>query len=479
MKDRPHILFLFTDQQRADCMGCAGHPMLKTPNMDRLAEQGVRFSRCYTSSPICVPARISLAMGLYPHNSNLWQNDATVPLEADTYMKRLKGAGYRTCTIGKNHLYPMDNCNLFQNYPKLEAIGFEHVEDMSGTWGVIDGKSIYTDYLDSLGVFKQLEDYLRKLEEEPDEVRRFVAEALPIPAEHYIDAFIGRRIEQYIDRYEWNQPSFVFAGFQGPHEPWDAPDEYAGLYDPDKIPDPIPEKAPGEWLPKRGLWYQKWAQYYQPKRPRDGKEIAARYFGKITQIDDSIGVILAAYERKGWLDSTVVILSSDHGEMLGDLGRLSKSVCYESAVRVPLLLCVPGGVGAGKVCDSFVETIDAHATILDAAGAEQWKHQDSKSLLPLVRGEAERVRDDVLVEAHAHYMLRAEDHKIIVGRDGQTLALFDLVEDPLEQVNLCEHPDYRQVELEMRSRLLRRIAANTLRMGDQDPELSVHKVPDE
>ena len=477
MTAQPHILFLFTDQQRADCLGCAGHPMLRTPNIDRIAAEGVRFNRCYTTSPLCVPARLSLAMGQYPHNTNFWQGGNELPRDADTFMKRLRRAGYRTCGIGKHHLYEMENCDLYANEPAYHEAGFDHVEDMSGTWGIIGGTSVYTDHLKSLGLLEPVRCHLKALEEKPDEIRRFIAEPLPLPAEHYIDAFIAGRVTRYIDQSAGDQPSFVSVAFQGPHEPWDAPAQYADRYDPDEMPDPIPEKPPGDWLPPRSRAYQKWAQYYQPQRPRAGKEIAASYLGKIAQIDESIGRILEAYRRKGWLDDTVIIFASDHGEMLGDLGRLSKSVFYESAIRIPLIVRLPGGRHGENVCDAFVELIDVHATILDVAHAEPWRHQDSLSLLPLMDGRAGRIRDDVLSEVHAHYMLRTDDWKLVVGRDGQTLQLFDLQNDPLEQVNLCEHPDYRRQELEMRSRLLARIARDTFRDGCLDPEHSGHSDP--
>ena len=471
---RPHILFIFTDQLRADCLGCSGHPMVQTPNIDRLAAEGVRFTHAFTSSPICVPARMSIANGLYPHNSNMWQNDAQMPLDADTYMKQLRQQGWRTCSIGKNHLYVMEEANLYDHTENYHAIGFDHIEDMPGTWACIDTRSVYTDYLAGLGLLDQLRDYLRDLEAKPDEVRRFIADPLPIPAEAYIDSFIGRRVAKYVDVYDRAEPSLVYVGFQGPHEPWDAPDAYCQRYDPDDVPDPVPELPPGQWLPQRSLKYQRWAQYYQPERPRAVKEIAASYFGKITQLDDAVGQILDAYRRKGWLDNTVVIFASDHGEMLGDLGRVSKSVCYDSAVRVPLIVRLPDGTGAGTTSNAFVETIDVHGTILEAAGCEIARDKDCLSVLPLIRGETDKIRDDVLAEAHVHYMLRTRDWKIVIGRDGLTVQLFDLANDPAEQRNLCCHPDFGQQELEMRSLLLARIAANTCRPGRYDPELSVH-----
>ena len=479
MTQRPHILVFLADQQRADCVGYAGHPMLRTPNMDRLAAEGIRFDRCYTTSPLCVPARLAMTMGLYPHNSNFWQNGVTTPLDGDTYMTRLRASGYRTCTIGENHLFPNTNCDMYANEPSLNAIGFDHAEDMPAVWQIIGSRSRYTDYLESLGLLDPLRQYLRALEAKPDRVRRFTAEALPaLRAEHHIDAYIARRVERYVGEYDSDQPSFTFVGFAGPHEPWDAPDEYVRDYDACKVPDAIAEKPSGDWLPERSRRYQRWAQYLAPIDPAARRRVAIRYLGKIGQVDDAIGCVLAAYERKGWLENTAVIFSSDHGEMLGDLGRLSKSVLYESAVRVPMVLRLPQRAHAGRRCAGFVETLDIHATILDLAGVDPWPHQDSRSLLPVATGQAERVRSDVLCEVHAHTMLRTEDWKIVVGRDGQTLQLFDMIQDSLEQVNLCGHPDYRTEELMMRSRLLERLLANTLRAGDIDPEFSGHSFPD-
>ena len=480
MNRRPHILFLLTDQQRAEALGCAGHPLLKTPNIDRLAAEGVRFTRCFTTSPLCTPARVSLAMGLYPHNNNQWLGDATVPLDADTYMHRLQQRGYRTASIGKNHLFPMENCDLYANEPGYHAIGFDHIEDMSGTWGIIAGKSVYTDYLESLDLLPPVRRYLQDLEDKPDEIRRFIAEPLPFPsaepAEHYIDSFIARRVERYVADYDVAQPSFVYVGFQGPHEPWDAPQRYADLFNPDAIPDPIPEKPLGDWLPQRSRDYHRFAQYYRPPSRRALQEISASYLGKITLIDDAVGQILSAYRQKGWLDDTVVLFASDHGEMLGDHGRLSKSVFYDSAVRVPLIVRMPVGP-RGRTCDALVETLDLHATILDAAGADPWRHQDSLSLLPLVDGHVPHLRTNVLSEVHAHTMLRDERWKLIIGRDGQSLQLFDLVRDPLEQTNLCGHPDYARQELICRGELLARLAGNTFRNSNIDPEYCGHTFP--
>lgn len=476
---RPHILFLLTDQQRADCLGCAGHPALRTPHVDRIASEGVRFGNCFTTSPLCVPARLSFANGLYPHNSNLWTNQVSLPQGAETYMRRLHSGGYRTATIGKNHLFPMENCDLYANEPAYHRAGFDHVEDLSGTWGVIGGKSVYTDHLESLQWLEPLRRYLRRLESLPDEVRRYVAEPLPIPPHLYIDAFIAERVEQYVARYDSRQPSFVFVGFQGPHEPWDAPDEYADRIVRAKLPRPIPELPPGDWLGPESNDYQKrWAQYYPPADDESLRQIRVRYLGKIAQIDDAVGRILSAYERKGWLKNTAIIFASDHGEMLGDLNRLSKSVFYESAIRVPLIVRMPTCVETdGRTCDAMVELIDVHATILDIAGCAPGPKCDSRSLISLIQGSPTSIRADVIAEAHVHYMLRTNRWKIVIGRDGQTLQMFNLADDPMEQRNLCRHPKCKADELELRRRMLTRLTQSTLRLGEVDAEFCGHSLP--
>ena len=469
---RPHILFILTDQQRAECLGCAGHYMVKTPNIDRLAADGIRFSHCFTTSPLCVPARVSILTGFYPQNSHVWQAGIDLSGGTDTYAQRLRQRGYRTALIGKTHFHEIKNVDYYAYEPLMHQLGFDDVYETGGTWSHMHGDNVYIRHLKALGLHKKLARYLAALEAKPDKVRRFIAEPLPIPADDYVDAFIGDLAVEYVNKYDRPEPSFLYVGFQGPHEPWDAPKKYFEMYDPDLVHDPIPELPAGDWLPERSRIYQHWAQYFQPSNPHALKEIAASYFGKITMIDDAVGKIIDAYRRKGWWDNTAVIYSSDHGEMLGDLGRVSKSICYDPAIRVPLIVRLPDHSGAGKVVDCFVETVDIYRTLLDLAGAKPAPRRDSLSLVPLVKGQATSIRDDVLVEVHAHTMLRTKDWKLVIGRDGKSLQLFDLVADPHEQKNLVGHPDYQQQELALRSRLLSRIAKSFFREGKWDPEFS-------
>ena len=470
---RPHILFIFPDQLRADYVGSWGCDVIRTPNMDRVANQGARFANATTTSTVCCPMRHSLARGLYPHNSNCWMDPDCLDANADTYMKRLQAGGYRTSMIGKAHFYWQEGVDLKPYESYMHALGFDDLYETGGTWSNVGTDTMYADYLKAHGLAETFDRYYSRLDRQPDTVRRFTAEAGPLAVEHALDTFIGRTACEYVRDYDDDRPSFVFVGFQGPHEPFDAPGEYATLYDPNDMPDPIPELPFGDWLPERSRRYDRWAQYFQPDDPFKIKQVRANYCGKVSLIDDWIGKILDAYEEKGWLDNTVVILASDHGDSLGDHARMSKSLFYDGMCHVPLAVRLPGAKG-GRVVDGLVETLDLYPTLLELAGCETPKFHDGQSLLPLVRGECDSIRDDVLSEVHVHTMIRTRTCKYVAHRSGDGLQLFDLAADPNEQRNLLGHPDYLALEAEMRDRLLRRLLSATHIMGDRDPEFSAH-----
>lgn len=470
---RPHILFFYLDQLRADFLGCSGHPAIRTPNIDRLAAEGVRFANAYTTSPLCCPARHTLARGLYPHNSNCWMDPDCLDADADTYMKRLQAGGYRTAMIGKAHFYWQEAVDLKPYEPYMHALGFDDLYEAGGTWSNVGAETVYVDYLKEHGLRETFERYYSKLDAMDDVERRFTAEAGPLAPEHVIDSWAGRTTCEYVRDYDDGKPSFVFVGFQGPHEPWDAPGRYATMYDPDDMPDPIEELPFGDWHPERCRKYHRYAQYFQPDDPCKIKEVRANYCGKVSLIDDQIGAVLAAYEEKGWLDNTVVILASDHGDALGDHNRISKSMFFEGMCHIPMMIRLPGGL-SGKVVDGLVESVDLYPTILELAGCQAPAFHDGLSLLPPARGEVDAIRDDVLGEVHVQTMIRTKTAKYVADRSGESLQLFDLEADPLEQTNLVGHPDYKRLEADMRDRLLRRLLSGTYIMGDRDPSFSAH-----
>ena len=459
-----NILIIMPDQLRADSLGCAGNKVIKTPNIDRIAREGVLFSNAYTVSPICMPARASFVSGLYPHNHTMWTNAGSLPPDDETFFHHLQRKGYFVAYIGKSHFYPHRAGDHLKNHEDyMRARGIDYVHETTGPWATVRTDSYMTDHWREKGLLSVFrEDYLKRRDFGP-----FALWPSPMPTDEFLDSYIGRKAVEFIEGYDGSKPFCLFVGFGGPHEPWDPPGEYAEMYDPDEVPPPIPPERAREWTPP-----------YAAERMRKGvlegltdeiaRRIRASYYGKISLIDRWVGEILDALERRGWLEETMIVLWSDHGEMAGDHGRLHKSVFYESSVRVPLIIRVPG-IEGGRVVPALVEIIDVYPTILEAVGAEPSRRCFGRSLMGLLKGEAESVRDEVLSEIHAfgcyNYMIRTERFKYAMNGEGEGFMLFDLEEDPDEQVNLIGHPEYGDVEREMRERLLRAIASSQCRYG--------------
>jgi arylsulfatase A-like enzyme len=457
-----------TDQQRADALGCAGHPVLRTPHLDRLAARGVRSANAFTVAPLCMPARASLLSGQYPHNHGLWSNRATpgneLPPGEETLFGQLQQAGYATAHIGKGHYYSWNLvADLRQREAYVRALGFDHVHETTGPHFARTVRSHMTDHWQRLGLYEAFTaGYAAARGSGPGGRRQPWDLTLnPLPVEEHLDSYVGRVAAEFIAAYAAEAPLALFVGFGGPHDPWDAPGSYATMYDPRAVPPPIPPAEPGPWVPPAAVARQRTGRL-ESMAEADARRLRANYYGKISLIDHWVGRILDAVERRGWTENTLVVFLADHGEMAGDHARLHKLVFYESSVRIPLIVSWPGHTAAGAVADGLAESIDLAPTILEAAGAPPAGRALGRSLWPLLRDPAARVREDVLSEVTSlqedcTFMLRTSRYKYAAGEDGAGYLLHDLAEDPEEHVNLIGHPDRRSLEAEMRDRLLRRL----------------------
>ncbi len=450
--DRPDILVLMTDQQRGDCLGCAGHPVVQTPNMDRIAAEGVHFTGCCTTAPLCMPSRASFVSGTYAHNHGLWNNAGRLPAHDETLFHHLQRGGYRTAHVGKSHYYVHGPVHMREWEPYMHARGLDRVHETTGPYATVRTESYMTDEWQHKGLLEAFRDDYQK--------RRETAAAVwpsPLPVEDFLDSYIGRQAGHMLQTYDEDKPLCLFIGFGGPHPPWDAPGEYATMYDPDDMPAPIPAAEPREWLSDSAREYLLRRRQDQLSEA-DFRRMAANYFGKISLIDHWIGQILEAQGRRGRLDDTVIVFWSDHGEMLGDHGRLSKSVFFESALRVPLIIRWPGQMPAGLKCPQLVQEIDVFATLLEGLGLQPSERALGRSLWPVIRGGTQERDAEVLSEVGDHTMIRTQRCKYVVDDHGEGVQLYDLAEDPQELTNLCGRDDMRQVEAEMRDRLLRFLA---------------------
>ncbi|MEW6358129.1 MAG: sulfatase-like hydrolase/transferase [Planctomycetota bacterium] len=448
----PNILILMPDQMRADCMGCAGHPQIRTPNIDRLASEGVRFTQATTVCPICQPARASFINGLYPHNHHMWTNAGRMPPDDETVFHHLKRAGYYTAHVGKSHYYPHTFGHMRDHEGYMHARGLDYVHETTGPWSTLTMDSYMTDRWAKFGL-------VEKFRHDYHERRKHKGIGVwpsPLPIEEFPDTYVGRQVVQFIDTYKEDKPLCLFVGFPGPHEPWDAPAMYFKMYDPMKTPKAIRSGSPGEWMPDHARERMMSGRQENLDREIIGM-IRANYYGKISLIDHWIGEIMSAFAQRGWLEDAFIIFWSDHGEMAGDHLRLHKSVFYESSIRVPLLLRWPGRIEFGKSSDSPVEIIDVFSTILEATESKPSDRCMGESLWPLLRHPDVHYRDaaysEIFHDGHRNFMIRTPDYKYAMDDEGRGYMLFNLDNDPTEQDNLLGHPNFRNIEQELRESL--------------------------
>jgi choline-sulfatase len=424
--------------------------------MDRLAAEGTRFAQTTTVCPVCMPARASFVNGLYPHNHGMWFNRGQMPAEDETFFQILQGSGYYTAHVGKSH-YHEHNAgeHLREREPYMHARGFDYVHETTGPYATCRTPSYLTDSWAGKGyweLFKQ--DY-----EERKELGGGMVRPSPLPVEAFPDSYVGRRAVEFVNGYSGDQPTCLFVGFGGPHDPWDAPGEYASMYDPADTPAaiPIPTEISSypEWLRERVDF-----RHLGTDVLNQTAAIRANYYGKISLVDRWVGEILNAYAAKGLLDDLLVVFWSDHGEMAGDHGRIQKCTFHESSVRVPLIVRWPGHLPENAVSNELAEIIDVLPTVLEAAGCRNSHRNLGRSLLPVLRGSETELREYQLSEIDwqgRKLMIRSRTHKYAVDERGRGFMLYDLQNDPTEQNNLILDNGSKSLENKMRDALLKRL----------------------
>ena len=439
MSDRPNLLFIMPDQLRHDFVGCYGASFVSTPNIDRIAAEGIRFDCAYSQHPLCVPARVSLLTGQNAIATGVGENGNYLRPDHEacgirTWAQILSDHGYYTSAIGKMHSYPWD----------LD-LGFQHrigAEDKR--WLLIEDD--YFHFLEERGHRKyhgsDHEGYL--------ENRGAIVSLLP--HECYWDHFVGTAAASFIEEYDEDEPFACMVGFPGPHCPYDPPPGYLERIDASAMPAAIPETE-GEHpfirqhnidvnkLPWNGVDYSEFTEAHKRK-------IRAHYAACVELIDEEVGAIMAALEMRGKLDDTVIIFASDHGDSLGDHNLVGKGTFFESSTHVPLALRGPG-VAPRQVKDDLVGLTDVTATLLSLSGCELPGYISGDSIpLPGTPAEAGTGREIICGALDSAWM--AFDGRWKLAKyDGGEQMLFDLVEDPDERVNLLKGAELDDVYLKL------------------------------
>lgn len=416
----PNILLLFPDQWRWDWLGCETSPFgkvpVRTPNIDTLAERGVRFSGCRTNSPVCSPARACLATGRRYHRCGVADNYACTPVDRPTFFKLLRDAGYHTTTCGKSDLFKPDLTPTQSGYlPIMETYGFSDGIDHRGKGNAVrrgrDGiDEPYTCMLRERGLLQtHLEDHPRAPLSRP-------AYPTPLPADAYTDDFCGANALKLLDRAPADKPWCLWVNFPGPHDPYDPPKEFADSYEGVVFPPAVnPTKDPPSY--------------------RDVPKDRQHYAACCTNIDEWVGRLVKAVEDRGELENTVIIFASDHGEMLGDQGRWTKSIWYEASIRVPLI--VAGSQIQNNVhVDTPVELIDLASTILDLSGLDAPADWDSRSFLPVLKGNSSDHRPHVVCQLVDWRCISDNSWKLVEVK-GQPYELYRIDSNPGEDADVA------------------------------------------
>ncbi len=435
-----NLLFITTDQQRWDSLPCYGLDFMRTPNLDRLAREGLVFERCYTSAPLCVPARNSILSGQWPSTTGVLSNNHSLDPGTPTWPQIIGDAGYRTAAIGKMHFIPWDNRQGF-----LERIS---AEDKRHTY-------LPDDFVKFLRTYGHERVHPTA---NPGYFESLGAPVTPLPKRFHVDGFTGDQAAEWLGRHG-HEPFAAWVSFAGPHDPYDPPEELAALYDDAPIPEPIGSRAELDQKPRmqrkagpeslNNPMFQIDPSQATPEHYRRWRK---HYYANISLIDEGIGKILAALEATGALENTLIIFTSDHGDALGDHGLAFKSFFYESMAHVPLIIRGPG-VAAGQRCPALVSMLDLVPLFYRTCGVTPPPTLEGADLSPLLSDPTGTIRDEVFSENLGMTMVRDERYKYAHYADGDS-ELYDLVNDPTEEHNLSSEAAYQGEVARMRALLL-------------------------
>ncbi len=418
-EDKPNVVILFTDQQRHDTIGALGYDHMMTPNLDRLVREGCAFTHGCTPNPVCVPARHNLLTGLYSRHTGMpVNNSAVIPREIPRLPRILADNGYHCESVGKMHFRPARNHHGLHRMQLMQEL-FRNPAD--------DDFAMYLRR-QGLGHIRNIHGIRNLLYRQPQRSL--------LPEEHHGTSWVGDRAAEMI-RQNRNRPFFLWAGWIAPHPPFAVPDNLADLYKGADLPSPTPlEENPHPKLERS----RHGDDYTDPEKTRRVREL---YMAAVTHVDKNIGKILAALEEIGQLDNTLIIMTSDHGEMLGDDGSWGKSLPKDPAVRVPLILRWPERVPRGAVRHDHADLMDVMPTILDACGVRYPADYDlpgESLLIPEGCGTRDRsVHYAENASGRSRWIsLRGQRYKFNFWFDEGREELYDLQEDPNELRNLMQ-----------------------------------------
>jgi arylsulfatase A-like enzyme len=461
-KTKPNLLFIWTDEQQYFTMKAYGNEVIQTPNLDRLASGSYVFEKAYVTQPVCSPDRASVMTGLYPHTHGIVANNIALPEAAKTLPEIIDDPDYHTAYMGKWHLGD-------EIFPQR---GFK-------TW-----VSIEDNYIQYYGPERDREarsDYHHWLVEkgfQPNERNRFSRSfAASLPLEHCKPTFLEEKAIEFLEENRDN-PFILYINFLEPHMPFLGPLD--SLYSPEEVI--LPGSFNDHANDDDPLYYRRKTdgnerQYGSTEA--EFRELIAKYWGLVTQVDMSVGAILDKLESLGLADNTIVVYTSDHGDMMGAHRMVAKGVMYEEAVRIPFLLKDPRMNAAQRIIRERVSQVDIVPTLLDLMDHEVPGYLEGKSMVPALMAD-EFPAEDIFIEWNSHMDYRVRNWaekdpgeadslqwaanpsiRTVISKEGWKLSLsnrdksqlFDLNKDPSEIENLFYQEEYKQTINELAGKI--------------------------
>lgn len=432
--ERPNFVIFMTDDQRADALSCAGNQILKTPNIDRLASEGMRFTNMFVTNALCAPSRATILTGTYSHVNGVIDNQGRrIRADLRIFPELLREAGYETAFCGKSHVEGSLRNYKWDYYFGYKGQGSYFTPTIAeGT----DGKDIrYQGYMDD------------------------------VVTDHAIKWLEGRG----------DKPFCLLLWFKAPHRSWQRAPRHQDLFKDVTIPKPPTWDEADKGFPGKPRAFADADNKVGSFDDVTSLEFVKDYYATITAVDENVGRVLKTLEKTGKLDGTAVFYTSDNGFFLGEWKAFDKRFMHEPSIRVPLLVRYPKLIKAGSLNDKMVLNLDLAPTILDLAGVPAPKVMQGRSAVPLMRGQPVEWRKDWLYEYYefpgSHSVrknrgLRTERYKYIhYYEEPQEFELYDLEKDPGELNNLYGKPEYEDLLKQLRSRL------EELRKETGDPEV--------
>ncbi len=439
---RPNVILILTDDHRFDAMGFMGHPFLETPNMDRMAKDGVHLANAFVTTSLCSPSRASILTGLYAHNHRVIDNYNPVPASLRFFPEYLQTAGYETVFIGKWHM------------------GGEHDEPQRGFdyWLSFKGQGTY--WPDGHGTSRVVPQ---------TSYDGFNINGQRVPQRGYITDELTDYTLKWLEERKKDRPYMLFLSHKAVHSDFVPADRHRNRYANKAMPRPQTLDDTRENYRDKPMWLKNQrnsrhgVDYAYNLKDFDLSAYYRRYCETLLAVDESLGRILQYLEDKNELQSTVIIYMGDNGFQFGEHGLIDKRTAYEASIRIPLLVMCPGRFRGGSKIPQVVANIDIAPTILDLAGIEPPDHFDGKSFLPLLMGRSAAWREQLLYEYYweRNYPQTPTTHAILTDRYKfiryygiwDLDELYDMKSDPNETLNLINSPAHKDTAANLRERL--------------------------